>query len=139
MQQFDNPYQQRTEKSKAYDSMDSDIHKSIGRSYTFTEKPSRILNFYKQKKLDYDADLKDEASDYYQSSKFKDYKKDLRKQEVRNSSPTRKFNEFYQQYTDKKKKNLIGKSSDGKQKFDYSAQIVVRKFHEKLYSKNMVS
>jgi hypothetical protein len=54
------------------------------------------------------------VSDLVKSAKFKDYKKDLIKQEVRNNSSTKKFNEFYQQYTEKQKKNLIGKSQDGK-------------------------
>jgi len=99
-----NNWQQRTEKAKAYDSdNDSDLYKSVGRKYTYSQsnKPARILNFYKQKKLDYDADFKEEVDYLYQNAKYKNYKKDLKsttsysEQANRNSSPTRKFNQFY--------------------------------------------
>ena len=74
-------WQQRTEKAKAYDSEDSnrDLYKSIGKKYTTqSNKPERILNFYKQKKLDYDAEFKEEVDYLYQNAKYKTQKKDLR-------------------------------------------------------------
>ena len=142
-----NNWQERTEKAKAYESDNSsDLYKSVGRKYTYSQnrKPARILNFYKQKKLDYDAEFKEEVDYLYQNAKYKTYQKDLKSttsysaQANRNSSPTRKFNEFYKQYTEKQKRNLMGKSPDSKKKYDYSAQIVVRKFHEKMYPKKIV-
>lgn len=75
-------WHQRTEKAKAYDSDDSDgLYKSVGSKYTYSQsnKPARILNFYKQKKLDYDADFKEEVDYLYQNAKYKSQKKDLRK------------------------------------------------------------
>ena len=117
--------QPRTAKVERVESDDSDrdLYKSIGRRYTNSKSnhPARILNFYKQKKLDYDADLKDEVNYMYSNAKFQNYKKELREQETRNSSPTRKFNEFYKQYSDKQRRSLIGKSPDGKKGYDYSS------------------